>query len=578
MLDDREHLRCPMLDGGGVNARDGRLCVWPGPIEIDADANGAKFAQNSRFWHRPSRRCRAIGPWPQDVAVDGRVAAVWCAMAGPICDSRRRLIGSPAASPGRGSGSHGATDRQPGSPAVTACASRCPTHGRQPAAGCDARSDAGRPVGRAGLPQAHRPIPGLLTTRLALNVAGRPRETLLGPLLPAGFVPMQLAGPCRRVCNLTGSYVFRCVREPGHSTSRPAAPPPSTRARPHSGVAEEVWSFEPMTGCGPRPSRSPASILAGQCPERLGTSARLSSLGRWRIAVTERSRGPGGGDRNQMPWSASSGGTSTARATPSWTRRRTDATGLAARDGSPTDCRGRARTENRCSSLRARTTGESSADARLDLEATADRAARRFPGLGLDDAACRSGDDAPFPPGHRLLAARSVSTARVGWLNRWRLLDIFAVLLVAAVALRVAGLSAALLSLVAFTLTHHELPALTWAALNLLVASRWCARCPIGCACGLASGAQSARAIVVLFLVPFALSQARLAFFPQLGPGRPGRRTDHRHEFAEGGHPQPQRKWSLSRIPRPAAGERRAGHRGRAVSLPRRPASSANAS
>ena len=43
-------------------------------------------------------------------------------------------------------------------------------------------------------------------------------------------------------------------------------------------------------------------------------------------------------------------------------------------------------------------------------------------------------------------------------------------LLVAAVAFRVAGVPAAVLSLVAFTLTHHELPALTWAALNLLIA------------------------------------------------------------------------------------------------------------
>ena len=46
VLDGREHLRCPMLDGGSVNAPDGRICVWPGPIEIGAGANGAQFAQD----------------------------------------------------------------------------------------------------------------------------------------------------------------------------------------------------------------------------------------------------------------------------------------------------------------------------------------------------------------------------------------------------------------------------------------------------------------------------------------------------------------------------------------------------
>ena len=38
VLDGSEHLRCPMHKDGGVNAPDGRICVWPGPIEIEAAA------------------------------------------------------------------------------------------------------------------------------------------------------------------------------------------------------------------------------------------------------------------------------------------------------------------------------------------------------------------------------------------------------------------------------------------------------------------------------------------------------------------------------------------------------------
>jgi hypothetical protein len=99
------------------------------------------------------------------------------------------------------------------------------------------------------------------------------------------------------------------------------------------------------------------------------------------------------------------------------------------------------------------------------------------------------------------------------------LLDIFAVLLVAAVAFRVAGVPAAVLSLVAFTLTHHEHQALTWAALNLLVAIAIVRAMPEGrVRKWLGHWRSVGLAVVVVLLVPFALSQARLAFFPQLEP------------------------------------------------------------
>ena len=92
-------------------------------------------------------------------------------------------------------------------------------------------------------------------------------------------------------------------------------------------------------------------------------------------------------------------------------------------------------------------------------------------------------------------------------------------LLVTAVAFRVAGVSAAVLSLAAFALTHHELPALTWAALNLLVAIALVRAMPEGRVRRLLGHWRAlSLAIVAVVLVPFALSQARLAFFPQLEP------------------------------------------------------------
>ena len=50
VLDGREHLRCPYLGGADAATQDGRLCVWPGPVVIDADEAGASFAQALRVY------------------------------------------------------------------------------------------------------------------------------------------------------------------------------------------------------------------------------------------------------------------------------------------------------------------------------------------------------------------------------------------------------------------------------------------------------------------------------------------------------------------------------------------------
>jgi hypothetical protein len=426
-------------------------------------------------------------------------------MAGPKCDCRRGRIGSPAAS--RGSRMPEAV-ALPGSISlvvltVNGARVALPERaGGQPAAGRGARADAGRPVRRTHLPQAHRRDSRPADYAAHIECCRAPARGSRGSAAARGFVPMQLAGPLPARLQPDGR--LRVQVRPGtwtlEVTARSASALESVR-RPDSGVAEEVWSFEPVDRLRASAVEGPSSID----PSQANVPSDWAHLPAYRlspgdeITVAERSRGPGDEDRNQIAVERTSGGTLPARATPS----RILVSGRMQQDwrlamADPTDCRVRARTDNRCSSRRARTTvpGVEVRQPDLGVEATG-RIEQRgaLPTSGWTTRLASLGMTLPSSAGASAARDDSASTAhRPPWLDRWRLLDIFAVLLVAAVAFRVAGVPAAVLSLVAFTLTHHELArrlpgrrSICWSR------SPSCAPCPkAGCASGLVTGARSA--------------------------------------------------------------------------------------
>jgi len=72
-------------------------------------------------------------------------------------------------------------------------------------------------------------------------------------------------------------------------------------------------------------------------------------------------------------------------------------------------------------------------------------------------------------------------------------------------------------ALAALVLAHQEWPVLTWATLNLLIATALVRVAPAGVLQRIARIWRAAGLVIVVVLfVPFALNQARLAFFPQL--------------------------------------------------------------
>ena len=146
-----------------------------------------------------------------------------------------------------------------------------------------------------------------------------------------------------------------------------------------------------------------------------------------------------------------------------------------------------------------------------------------------------------LPPGHRLLAALGADSAPGAWVEKWGLLDLFLLLLAAVVAFRVFGWIWAAIAFLTIALMHQEEHALVWLVLCVLLSSAllrvasegWPQRALKAVRYGLLG-------VLLLALVPFSISQLRLALYPQLAASSgfeaaPGRRA--RHELPAGVSP-----------------------------------------
>src|SRR6202007_3144245 len=98
------------------------------------------------------------------------------------------------------------------------------------------------------------------------------------------------------------------------------------------------------------------------------------------------------------------------------------------------------------------------------------RAGGRLPATGWRQRFTNASGQLVVGPGYRLLAALGPDSAPQAWLERWRVLDIFAVLLIATASGRLAGLRVAALAVAAIVLTYQDLGAPVWLWLNVLVA------------------------------------------------------------------------------------------------------------
>ena len=529
-----EFLRCPYISGLDATQPASRICHWIGALRIDAGVAGAAFHEEVRVFAPgwvtlPGDSQR----WPQNVRLDGAAApvvnrdglpAVWIAA----------------------EGAYAITGAVPWSRLPDALA--VPSN-----AGIVALTLAGKPVLdpefrngaiRLGAPavrpaeannldvRIHRKLtdslPGRLDTRLTLRVAGEAREEYFGPLLPAGFVPMGLRTPLPARLEADGR--LRVQVRPGTwalelSARAPAALEAITVPAARKSAGHEIWSFaaDDRLRVGAVEGAAPVDPAQANVPaEWQALPAYLVSAGA-ELRIVERSRGFAGQDLNRVSvqrdlWRDFDGAGYTFRDRVTGEMQQTWRLDMVA----PYELQGARSGQQPLLVTRGLEPGSAGVEWRsraVDVQATGrlTPSTGEIPASGWNARLTNLAITLHVPPGHRLLAALGVDRAPSAWLDRWQLLDIFMVLLVVTAAFRVAGVTAAVVAGIALLLAHHEQHAITWLFLNLLVAMAIAHAVPEGRFRTWAKVWRNvAFALLGVVLIPFVLTQARIAFFPQL--------------------------------------------------------------
>jgi hypothetical protein len=532
VLYGEEYRVCPVRHGTMPGERGNHVCAWPGTLTVDAGNRGAEFVQTWTVYVDewvPLPGDRELWPFGVTVGIDAEAVV--------------ERDGRPMLRLARG------THRVAGRLAWT---SRPASIAIPPETGLVAlrldaeavanpyiegatlwlglRADAEVEEDRLDV-IVHRhlqdSLPMLLTTVVTLDVAGQSREVSLTGSSIAGFtsealeseLPVQLAPDgVLRVQVRPGTWE---VRLRARSPAPVAALQRTTVVDPWP--ADEIWSFatEPRLRVAALEGADP--IDAG----RSGVPPEWEELPAYRVTdsqqvmIVERSRSDAA-EPNRLTlrralWLDFDGGGYTAQDDISGSiasRWRLDMAAPYTMTMASVDEENLLVTQGLEPGLQ----GVELRAEQLDLTTTAriERAAS-LPVTGYRETFDDASTMLHLPPGYRLLAAPGADSAGGAWIERWRLLDIFLVLVITAAVWRLFGPLPSAITLVTLVVVFHEPWAPRWAWLNLLVAIALLRVLPVGRLRWLVERYRFASlAALVLLLVPFTILQLRTALHVQL--------------------------------------------------------------
>ena len=526
-----EFRRCPLRNGVAADAADAFVCTWPGRMHVAVSSDGGQFRQSWRIYADSWIALPGDSEhWPEDVRVDGAPAAAVERNGVP----QIRL----------GAGDHTISGgftwvRRPESLQLAALTALVDLSiDGKPIAPVELR--AGRlwlgavravTVPRALQVQVYRllqdDIPLQLTTRLQLKVSGDAREEVLARVLPDGFVPLATSGelPMRfepdgqlRVQLRSGEHELTITAR-GTSAADTIAVPQGTG----TWAGEEVWSY----GSNDRLRITALEGAPPIDPIQAGVPDAWRSMSAFRlqrgatITIAERSRGLSSADAHRLTLNRQL-----------WLT--FDHDDFIAADhiigtmqqGWRLDMLSPYRLLNasRHDEMLLITDG---ADGRSGVEVrNADVNLTTLARVPRDRARAATGWDARFdgvqttlhlPPGHRLFAAWGADDAPGAWVNQWRLLDLFLLMLAAAAAFRLLGWTGAVLAAAVILLTHQESGAPGWLWINLFVAVALLRFVPEGRLRTWVGRYQFISLVALGFvLIAFGVQQYRFALHPQL--------------------------------------------------------------
>ena len=535
VLRGHETHRCPWLVPGKP-VDDERICAWPSALDLQVDEHGARFSQH---WQTAAESSLPLPGgaenWPEDVTLDGSPATVVMHGGTPVLRAA--------------SGAHSVTGvfrwahrpellvLPPAIALVTLSVdgSRVLLPQRTSAGVVlGAAKTAARQGERLDLRVFRRlddDLPSLLTTELHLAVAGEAREITLPKVLPEGFVPMAVEASL--AARLDPDDTLHVQVRPGdfQITIEARGPSPLTAvtvgSRPAPWPAQEIWSFQAQD----RLRVAELEGLTSTDPAQANVPQRWRDLPAYRVSptsvalVVERARGMSSQDANELQlqrtaWLDFSGAGYTIVDLLSGQMRQGWRLDMGAPYLLQSAHTGSGEPLLITEGMSAGLTGVELREPEVRLTAVSllPRGANGpLAATGWRTRLTRVSGQLVLAPGYRLLAAIGPDSAPQAWLERWRLLDIFAALLIATVAWRMLGVRCGAIALAAIVLTYQESGSPTWLWLNALVGLALLRAAPQGRLRRWAAGYRVlALAALLLVLVPFAITQARLALYPQL--------------------------------------------------------------
>jgi hypothetical protein len=372
-------------------------------------------------------------------------------------------------------------------------------------------------------------IPMELLTRIELKAAGREREIFLGPVLPKGFIPLNLVSPLParldsdgrlRLKIRAGNWTIEVyARNTADLTSLTAA------AIPGPWPKEEVWGFEAKNQFRLVEVKGLLSID----PRQTAMPDNWKNLPAYRVLpgdvlklhVVRRGDPDPAPDqlyleRNLWLDFAGTGYTFQDHITGTMTRGwRLEMNpeirlGRAVIDDIPQFITQMENTEKQGVEVR-RGTLNLIADSRYENRIGA------LPATGWDHDFTQVGATLHLPPGWELISVRGVDFAEGTWLAQWTLMDIFLVLIIAVSFLKLWHWQWGACALIAMTLIWQEPHAPHYVWLNILAAVALLRVLPEGRFARAAMFYRNMGLIaLVLIGVPFMVVQVRSALFPQL--------------------------------------------------------------
>lgn len=533
-LDGHEHVRCPFLYASAATRRGDFVCAWPGRLQVVVDAERGTFRQTWTIFAAAQWVALPGGEraWPRQVT-----AATGGATERPLEVVLREGAPSVRLPPGqhRLSGVFAWGERPVALAVPDASGVVALTVDRR--ALVRPRVEDGRLwLGEAEAAEAAADtidvrvfrlvaddVPTRLETVFAVDVSGSVREEAFGPALPAGFLPLAVESELPALLEPEGD--LRIQVRPGQWRIRIDARAPEvqdavalpTERRNLPDI--ETWSYRANPRLRDTTAEAPVTADARLVDAPWVDLPTFRVRPGERLTIVERRRGQ-----------------ADAKDAPTLTRklwRDFDGDGFAFADefGGILRVSSRLQMAPPYALLAAEEAGESllvtAQDAGAGVEVTGPQLDLRAHGRietggAMPVAGWQTHLDAMkatlnLPPGAKLLAAFGVDDAPTSLAGRWRLLDFFVLLIVTVAAARLFGRKVAAVAFVALLLSYHEPGAPVWTWLNLLAATALARVAPEGRLLRMTRGYRVASlGVLLLFLVPFAIVQIRIAVFPQL--------------------------------------------------------------